>query len=59
MILCNSEQTLDTALTQVRSEIVGTLAQARKHKNTDEEAIFAAHLALLEDPALLDAANTP
>jgi phosphocarrier protein len=48
---------LDTALTQVRSEIDGTLAQAKKHKNTDEEAIFAAHLALLEDPALLDAAH--
>lgn len=47
---------LDTALTQVRSEIDKTLALARKHKNTDEEAIFAAHLALLEDPALLDAA---
>jgi phosphoenolpyruvate-protein phosphotransferase len=50
-------QTLDTALTEVRSEIVGTLLQARKHKHTDEEAIFAAHLALLEDPALLDAAH--
>lgn len=50
-------QALDSALTQVRSEIAGTLTQARKHKNTDEEAIFAAHLALLEDPALLDAAN--
>ncbi|WP_415771228.1 phosphoenolpyruvate--protein phosphotransferase [Pseudomonas sp. LB3P38] len=49
---------LDTALTVVRSEIDHTLAQARKHKNTDEEAIFAAHLALLEDPALLNAANT-
>ena len=48
---------LDTALTQVRSEIAGTLTQARKHRNTDEEAIFAAHLALLEDPALLDAAH--
>jgi phosphocarrier protein len=49
---------LDTALTVVRGEIDHTLAQARKHKNTDEEAIFAAHLALLEDPALLNAANT-
>ena len=48
---------LDTALTVVRSEIGSTLAQAKKHKRTDEEAIFAAHLALLEDPALLDAAN--
>ncbi|MBZ9781185.1 phosphoenolpyruvate--protein phosphotransferase [Pseudomonas sp. REP124] len=48
---------LDAALSQVRSEIAATLTQARKHKNTDEEAIFAAHLALLEDPALLDAAD--
>ncbi|MGW8464907.1 phosphoenolpyruvate--protein phosphotransferase [Pseudomonas sp. CLCA07] len=49
---------LETALNVVRSDIGHTLAQAKKHKNTDEEAIFAAHLALLEDPALLDAANT-
>ena len=48
---------LDAALTQVQGEIDGTLAHAKKHKNTDEEAIFAAHLALLEDPALLDAAH--
>jgi phosphocarrier protein len=51
------QQVLDAALNQVRSEIDGTLAQAKKHKNVDEEAIFAAHLALLEDPALLDAAQ--
>ncbi|RON79375.1 phosphoenolpyruvate--protein phosphotransferase [Pseudomonas fluorescens] len=51
------QQVLDAALNQVRSEINGTLAQAKKHKNVDEEAIFAAHLALLEDPALLDAAQ--
>ncbi|MCE6980456.1 phosphoenolpyruvate--protein phosphotransferase [Pseudomonas frederiksbergensis] len=50
-------QSLDTALAGVRSDIDATLAQAKKHKNTDEEAIFAAHLALLEDPALLDAAH--
>ncbi|WP_447783774.1 phosphoenolpyruvate--protein phosphotransferase [Pseudomonas germanica] len=50
-------QILETALTQVRREIDGTLAQAKTHKNADEEAIFAAHLALLEDPALLDAAQ--
>ncbi|MBL0794824.1 phosphoenolpyruvate--protein phosphotransferase [Pseudomonas sp. B7] len=50
-------QILDTALNQVRSEIDGTLAQAKKQRNADEEAIFAAHLALLEDPALLDAAR--
>jgi len=47
---------LDAALNQVRSEIDSTLLQAKKHKNTDEEAIFCAHLALLEDPLLLDAA---
>ncbi|MCU0119376.1 phosphoenolpyruvate--protein phosphotransferase [Pseudomonas sp. B2M1-30] len=51
------QQALDTALDQVRREIDGTLAQARKQRNNDEEAIFAAHLALLEDPALLDAAQ--
>ncbi|MGE1173866.1 phosphoenolpyruvate--protein phosphotransferase [Pseudomonas sp. BW7P1] len=50
-------QNLDTALNQVRSEIDGTLTQAKKQRNADEEAIFAAHLALLEDPALLDAAQ--
>ncbi|MBV7567676.1 phosphoenolpyruvate--protein phosphotransferase [Pseudomonas sp. PDM27] len=50
-------QVLDAALSQVRSEIDHTLAQAKKHKDSAEEAIFAAHLALLEDPALLDAAN--
>ncbi|WP_339485695.1 phosphoenolpyruvate--protein phosphotransferase [Pseudomonas sp. RL_5y_Pfl2_70] len=50
-------QILDTALNQVRSEIAGTLAQAKKQRNIDEEAIFAAHLALLEDPALLDTAQ--
>lgn len=51
------QQVLDTALTQVRNEIDATLAQAKKHRNADEEAIFAAHLALLEDPALLDASQ--
>jgi phosphoenolpyruvate-protein phosphotransferase len=50
-------QALDAALSVVRSEIDHTLCQAQKHRNTDEEAIFAAHLALLEDPALLDAAQ--
>jgi phosphocarrier protein len=51
------QQIFEAALTQVRNEIDGTLAQAKKHKSADEEAIFAAHLALLEDPALLDAAQ--
>ncbi len=50
-------QRLDTALEQVRSEIRSTLNHARQRKNTEEEDIFAAHLALLEDPTLLDAAT--
>jgi phosphocarrier protein len=48
---------LDAALEQVRSEIRSTLDHARQRKNVEEEDIFAAHLALLEDPALLDAAT--
>ncbi|WP_285375415.1 phosphoenolpyruvate--protein phosphotransferase [Pseudomonas sp. lyk4-TYG-107] len=51
------QQVLESALNQVRGEINATLTQAKKHKSTDEEAIFAAHLALLEDPALLDTAQ--
>ncbi|VVQ04982.1 hypothetical protein PS938_02872 [Pseudomonas fluorescens] len=51
------QQVLDAALSQVRSEIEHTLTLAKKHKDTAEEAIFAAHLALLEDPALVDAAS--
>ncbi|NCE90109.1 phosphoenolpyruvate--protein phosphotransferase [Pseudomonas sp. L13] len=50
-------QRLDTALEQVRGEIRSTLDHARQRKNVEEEDIFAAHLALLEDPALLDAAT--
>ncbi|APC15778.1 phosphoenolpyruvate--protein phosphotransferase [Pseudomonas frederiksbergensis] len=49
-------QALDRALERVRSEIRETLSHAKKHKYTEEEQIFAAHLALLEDPALLEAA---
>ncbi|VVN36397.1 phosphoenolpyruvate--protein phosphotransferase [Pseudomonas fluorescens] len=51
------QQVLDAARNQVRSDIEHTLVQAKKHKDSAEEAIFAAHLALLEDPALLDAAS--
>ncbi|MBU5225003.1 hypothetical protein KQH89_21350, partial [Vibrio cholerae] len=51
-------QRLDAALEQVRGEIRSTLDHARQRKNVEEEEIFAAHLALLEDPALLDAAST-
>ncbi|WP_330210727.1 phosphoenolpyruvate--protein phosphotransferase [Pseudomonas sp. AM4(2022)] len=50
-------QQLDAALEQVRGEIRSTLDLARQRKNVEEEEIFAAHLALLEDPALLDAAT--
>lgn len=50
-------QQLDAALEQVRGEIRSTLDNARQRKNVEEEDIFAAHLALLEDPALLDAAT--
>ena len=50
-------QQLDVALEQVRSEIRSTLAHARQRKHVEEEDIFAAHLALLEDPTLLDAAT--
>jgi phosphoenolpyruvate-protein kinase (PTS system EI component) len=52
------QQRLESALEQVRGEIHATLEHARQRQNTDEEEIFAAHLALLEDPALLDAAST-
>jgi phosphoenolpyruvate-protein phosphotransferase len=50
-------QQLDSALEQVRQEIRNTLDHARRRKEVEEEEIFAAHLALLEDPALLDAAT--
>ncbi|PJI49238.1 MAG: phosphoenolpyruvate--protein phosphotransferase [Pseudomonas sp.] len=48
---------LDLALEQVRGDVRTTLQQAGKAGHTDEEAIFSAHLALLEDPGLLDAAD--
>ncbi|NNA52887.1 phosphoenolpyruvate--protein phosphotransferase [Pseudomonas lactis] len=51
------QQQLNAALAQVRGEIRSTLDHARQRKNVEEEEIFAAHLALLEDPALLDAAT--
>ncbi|MBJ2217743.1 phosphoenolpyruvate--protein phosphotransferase [Pseudomonas sp. MF7453] len=51
------QQQLNAALEQVRGEIRSTLDHARQRKNVEEEEIFAAHLALLEDPALLDAAT--
>ncbi|NMX70711.1 phosphoenolpyruvate--protein phosphotransferase [Pseudomonas sp. WS 5111] len=50
-------QHLDSALEQVRGEIRNTLEHARQRKAVEEEEIFAAHLALLEDPTLLEAAT--
>ncbi|KAF1031938.1 MAG: Phosphoenolpyruvate-protein phosphotransferase [Pseudomonas sp.] len=50
-------QRLDTALEHVRSEIRHTLEQARRRKAVEEKDIFAAHLALLDDPALLETAT--
>ena len=52
------QQRLDAALEQVRGEIRTTLEHARQRQQVEEEDIFTAHLALLEDPALLDAATT-
>ncbi|KAE9658325.1 phosphoenolpyruvate--protein phosphotransferase [Pseudomonas sp. PB105] len=50
-------QHLNSALERVRGEIRNTLEHARQRKAVEEEEIFAAHLALLEDPTLLDAAT--
>ncbi|MDB6048206.1 MAG: phosphotransferase system HPr (HPr) family protein [Pseudomonas sp.] len=48
---------LGTAIGQVSAEIRNTLRGSARRGNEDEAAIFATHLALLEDPALLDAAD--
>lgn len=50
-------QRLEVALEQVSGEIRRTLDHARIRGDHNEEAIFDAHLALLEDPILLDAAH--
>ncbi|KAF0863071.1 phosphoenolpyruvate--protein phosphotransferase [Pseudomonas sp. LD120] len=50
-------QALSAALEQVRGEIRHTLEQARQRRDQQEQDIFNAHLALLEDPTLLDAAD--
>ena len=49
-------QRLRQALGQVSRDIQQTLANAQARHQVDEQAIFSAHLALLEDPVLLDAA---
>lgn len=51
------QHALELALEKVRDDIRTTLNHARQRKDAQEEAIFAAHLALLEDPTLLDAAR--
>ncbi|MFV3333728.1 phosphoenolpyruvate--protein phosphotransferase [Pseudomonas sp. NY15437] len=48
---------LDQALERVRGDVRATLQQAARQGHAEEEAIFTAHLALLEDPGLLDAAD--
>ncbi|KRW59302.1 phosphoenolpyruvate--protein phosphotransferase [Pseudomonas sp. TTU2014-080ASC] len=48
---------LDFALQQVRNDIQANLNLNHEFDNPDETAIFTAHYALLEDPALLDAAD--
>lgn len=48
---------LDQALQRVRDDVQGSLQQARLGGDENEAAIFSAHLALLEDPGLLDAAD--
>jgi len=53
----DQRQRLSNALEHVSQEIRLTLDDARARRHRDEEAIFSAHLALLEDPLLLDAAR--
>lgn len=50
-------QALNAALDQVRGEVRHTLEQARQRRDQQEQDIFSAHLALLEDPTLLNAAE--
>ncbi|MBC3376819.1 phosphoenolpyruvate--protein phosphotransferase [Pseudomonas sp. SWRI92] len=49
-------QRLRQALEHVSGDIRLTLENAKARRHDNEQAIFSAHLALLEDPALLDAA---
>ncbi|WP_297839955.1 phosphoenolpyruvate--protein phosphotransferase [Pseudomonas sp.] len=50
-------QALRTAIGQVSAQIHSTLQSSQRRGAEEEAAIFATHLALLEDPALLDAAE--
>ncbi|MDB6143159.1 MAG: phosphoenolpyruvate--protein phosphotransferase [Pseudomonas sp.] len=54
-VAAEQQLALNTALDQVRGEIHSTLHHT-EHRGAEAAAIFATHLALLEDPALLDAA---
>ena len=51
------QQALNAALEQVRGELRSTLNQAKQQRDRTQEDIFSAHLALLDDPLLLTAAN--
>ncbi|BAQ72770.1 PTS system N-acetylglucosamine-specific transporter subunit IIA [Pseudomonas sp. Os17] len=53
----SQRQALSAALEQVRGDILRTLEQARQRRDQQEQDIFNAHLGLLEDPTLLDAAD--
>jgi multiphosphoryl transfer protein len=53
----DQRQRLSNALEHVSHEIRQTLDDAKARRHRDEEAIFSAHLALLEDSLLLDAAR--
>ncbi|WP_460160041.1 phosphoenolpyruvate--protein phosphotransferase [Pseudomonas sp. S3_F07] len=55
--VAEQRQRLRDALAQVSREIQLTLENAKARRHVDEQAIFSAHLALLEDPVLLDAAD--
>ncbi|CAI8737618.1 phosphoenolpyruvate--protein phosphotransferase [Pseudomonas brassicacearum] len=55
--VAEQRQRLRDALAQVSREIQLTLENAKARRHVDEQAIFSAHLALLEDPVLLEAAD--
>ncbi|MGR4974190.1 phosphoenolpyruvate--protein phosphotransferase [Pseudomonas sp. LARHCG127] len=54
--VAEQRQRLRDALAHVSHDIELTLENAKARHHVDEQAIFSAHLALLEDPVLLDAA---